>query len=120
MDLIRITEAESMPLADPKEWYVLEPKTFVRTRRRRSCSKSIVDREKPANDQVALEDFFARVAHLCEGLTMPPQPVVEVLGKQAILISKAWEGSLSCQGRCGTNRFPWFCRCRRHCNFDSG
>ena len=87
MKPIRISEAEGMPQPDRNDRYVLEPKTFVQHKATSLMFKVSVDQDKKPDATLALQDFFAEFAHLCEGFAMPPASTVDKLGKDAIIVS---------------------------------
>lgn len=77
------------------DWQPCEPKCFVRHVPTRSMFEFYPIPGTPPDRPLGLEDFEARLAHVCDGCPVPPAAELEILGREALLMGLHFIGMVT-------------------------
>jgi hypothetical protein len=86
------TDRNSGVVRAPTDWQACDPKTVVRHVPTGTLYQLYTRPGLSADAPLALDDFGARLVHVCEGYAPPVDPVLQVLQHEALLMGLHYLG----------------------------
>lgn len=93
-----IAPGEETWVREPRDWWPCEPKCFVHYVPTRAMFEFYPVPGTPPDKPLDLEDFEARLAHICEGYPVPSAAELEKLGREALLMGLHFIGLVHFDG----------------------
>lgn len=90
-----IAPGEETCVREARDWEPCEPKCFVRHVPTGAMFEFYPVPGTPPDSPLELEDFEARLAHVCEGYPVPPAAELEILGREALLMGLHFIGMVT-------------------------